>query len=79
MAQLSSIFAPAQKVTHVAGINKTEPMANETEIDNEERIYNAIERLKVVDPHIASDLELLCEMAENDGMQFSFLLKMLRK
>lgn len=83
LSQLSSLFAPTQKVTHVAGFEKTETMTNETEIqseiDNEERIYNAIERLKLVDAHLASDLELLCEMAETDKMQFNFLLKMLRK
>jgi hypothetical protein len=79
LSQLSSLFAPTQKVTHVAGFEKTETMANETEIDNEERIYNAVERLKAVDSELASDLELLCEMAETDKMQFNFLLKMLRK
>jgi len=79
LSQLSSLFAPTQKVTHVAGIEKTETMANETEIDNEERIYDAVERLKLVDDQLASDLELLCEMAETDKMQFNFLLKMLRK
>ena len=79
LSQLSSLFAPTQKVTHVAGIEKTETMANETEIDNEERIYDAVERLKLVDDQLASDLELLCEMAETDKFQFNFLLKMLRK
>jgi hypothetical protein len=79
LSQLSSLFAPGQKVTHVAGIEKTETMANETEIENEERIYNAVERLKAVDDQLASDLELLCEMAETDKFQFNFLLKMLRK
>jgi len=79
LSQLSSLFAPTQKVTHVAGINQTETMTKETEIDNEQRIYDAVERLKLVDPHLASDLELLCEMAETDKMQFNFLLKMLRK
>jgi mannitol/fructose-specific phosphotransferase system IIA component (Ntr-type) len=79
LSQLSSIFAPTQKVTHVAGIEQTETMTKETEIDNEERIYDAVERLKLVDEHLASDLELLCEMAETDKMQFNFLLKMLRK
>jgi hypothetical protein len=77
LSQLSSIFAPQQKVTHVAGIEKPETMTNE--IDNEERIYEAVERLKLVDDQLASDLELLCEMAETDKMQFNFLLKMLRK
>jgi len=79
LSQLSSLFAPTQKVTHVAGIDQTETMTKETEIDNEQRIYDAVERLKAVDPHLASDLELLCEMAETDKMQFNFLLKMLRK
>ena len=79
LSQLSSLFAPTQKVTHVAGFEKTETMANETEIDNEERIYDAVERLKLVDDQLASDLELLCEMAETDKFQFNFLLKMLRK
>jgi hypothetical protein len=83
LSQLAAIFAPTQKVTHVAGFKNNQEMTNETEsqleIDNEERIYNAIERLKVVDTQLASDLELLCEMAENDKMQFNFLLKMLRK
>jgi mannitol/fructose-specific phosphotransferase system IIA component (Ntr-type) len=79
LSQLSSIFAPSQKVTHVAGIEQRETMTKETEIDNEERIYDAVERLKLVDEHLASDLELLCEMAETDKMQFNFLLKMLRK
>lgn len=78
LSQLGNLFAPGQKVTHVAGV-KTETMTNETEIDNEERIYDAVERLKVVDDQLASDLELLCEMAETDKMQFNFLLKMLRK
>lgn len=76
MQQLSSLLVPSQKVTHVAGVN-TEIMTNE--VDNEERIYEAIEKLKLFDDQLAGDLELLCEMAENDKMQFSFLLKMLRK
>ena len=79
LSQLSSLFAPSQKVTHVAGIEKTETMTNETEVDNEERIYEAVERLKLLDDQLASDLELLCEMGETDKMQFNFLLKMLRK
>ena len=83
LSQLSSLFAPTQKVTHVAGFQNNETMTNDTEvqseIDNEERIYNAVERLKAVDSELASDLELLCEMAETDKMQFNFLLKMLRK
>ncbi len=77
ISQLGNLFAPNQKVTHVAGIEKPETMTNE--IDNEERIYEAVERLKLLDDQLASDLELLCEMGETDKMQFNFLLKMLRK
>lgn len=77
ISQLGNLFAPQQKVTHVAGIEKPETMTNE--IDNEERIYEAVERLKLLDDQLASDLELLCEMGETDKMQFNFLLKMLRK
>lgn len=77
ISQLGNLFAPGQKVTHVAGIEKTETMTNE--IDNENRIYEAVERLKLVDDQLASDLELLCIMAETDKFQFNFLLKMLRK
>lgn len=78
ISQLGNLFAPNQKVTHVAGI-QTETMTKETEVDNEERIYEAVERLKLLDDQLASDLELLCEMGETDKMQFNFLLKMLRK
>ena len=77
ISQLGNLFAPQQKVTHVAGIEKPETMTNE--IDNEERIYEAVERLKLLDDQLANDLELLCEMGETDKMQFNFLLKMLRK
>jgi len=48
-------------------------------IDNEERIYDAIERLKAVDDQLASDLELLCEMAETDKMQFNFFAENVKK
>jgi len=78
LSQLGNLFAPNQKVTHVAGI-QTETMTKEVEVDNEERIYEAVERLKLIDDQLASDLELLCEMGETDKMQFNFLLKMLRK
>ena len=78
ISQLGNLFAPQQKVTHVAGI-QPEIMTKETEVDNEERIYEAVERLKLLDDQLASDLELLCEMGETDKMQFNFLLKMLRK
>lgn len=78
LSQLGNLFAPNQKVTHVAGI-QTETMTNVSEVDNEERIYEAVERLKLIDNQLASDLELLCEMGETDKMQFNFLLKMLRK
>ena len=78
LSQLGNLFSPNQKVTHVAGI-QTETMTKENEVDNEERIYEAVERLKLIDDQLASDLELLCEMGETDKMQFNFLLKMLRK
>ena len=58
LSQLGNLFAPNQKVTHVAGI-QTETMTKETEVDNEERIYEAVERLKLLDDQLASDLELL--------------------
>jgi hypothetical protein len=59
-----------QKVTHVSGVEAD---------SNDEKIANAIERLKKCDEQLGDDLLLLCEMAENDKMQFNFLLKMLRK
>jgi hypothetical protein len=71
MNVVANLVTPQQqKVTHVSGV----------EMDsNDEKIANAIERLKKCDEQLGDDLLLLCEMAENDKMQFNFLLKMLRK
>ena len=71
LSQLSSLFAPQQKVTHVAGVD-------ETATDQNEKIDEAIERLKKHDPSLGDDLLRLCEIAENDPMQWKMLLKMLR-
>lgn len=73
ISQLANIFGTQQKVTHVAGV------LDDVENEQDEKIDNAIERLKKVDDQLGDDLLLLCEMAENDKMQFNFLLKMLRK
>jgi hypothetical protein len=72
ISQLSGLFAPSSKVTHVAGV------LDDQEIETDEKINDAIDRLKKCDPELGDDLLLLCEMAENDPMQFKFLLKMLR-
>jgi len=71
LSQLSSLFAPQQKVTHVAGVD-------ETATDQDEKIDEAIEILKKHDPSLGDDLLRLCEIAENDPMQWKMLLKMLR-
>lgn len=71
LSQLSSLFAPGQKVTHVAGIE-------ETDTDQDEKIEEAVERLKKHDSQLGDDLLRLCEIAENDPMQWKMLLKMLR-
>ena len=76
ISQISSLFDPYQKVTHVAGIEKPETVTNENESDNEKSRYDAIERLKKHDDQLVSDLVLLWEMAETDKMQFKFLIKM---
>jgi hypothetical protein len=72
LSQLSSLFAPTQKVTHVAGI------LDEAENDQDEKINEAIERLKKHDTQLGDDLLRLCEIAEQDPMQWKMLLKMLR-
>ena len=73
ISQITNLFSPQQKVTHVAGVLEN------VETEQDEKIDEAIERLKKVDDRLGDDLLLLCEMAENDKMQFNFLLKMLRK
>lgn len=72
LSQLSSLFSPQQKVTHVAGI------LNDTDSDQDIKIDEAIERLKKHDDQLGDDLLRLCEIAENDPMQWKMLLKMLR-
>ena len=72
LSQLSSLFSPQQKVTHVAGI------LNDTDSDQDLKIDEAIERLKKHDDQLGDDLLRLCEIAENDPMQWKMLLKMLR-
>jgi hypothetical protein len=75
IAQISNLFNPSQKVTHVAGVMD----GAENESDQDEKIDMAIEILKKYDDQLGDDLLLLSEMAETDQMQFKFLLKMLRK
>jgi len=76
MNVIGNLVTPAQKVTHVSGID--EDIAEQKDIDND-KLYSAVIRLSKYDNQLADDLILLCEMAENDPMQFKFLLKMLRK
>jgi len=75
IAQISNLFNPNQKVTHVAGVLD----GAENENDQDEKIDAAIEILKKYDDRLGNDLLLLSELAETDQMQFKFLLKMLRK
>jgi len=72
LAQLSNIFSPGQKVTHVAGV------LDGSEIESDEKIDQAIEELKKYDDQLGDDLLRLCEIAKNDPMQFKMLLKLLR-
>lgn len=72
ISQISSLFSPQQKVTHVAGVLDGVESEQDTKIDE------AIERLKKHDETLGDDLLKLCEIAENDPMQWKMLLKMLR-
>ena len=72
ISQISSLFSPQQKVTHVAGVLDGVESEKDTKIDE------AIERLKKHDETLGDDLLKLCEIAENDPMQCKMLLKMLR-
>lgn len=72
LSSLSSLFQPQQKVTHVAGI------LDENATDQDDKIDEAIERLKKHDDQLGDDLLRLCEIAEQDPMQWKMLLKMLR-
>lgn len=75
IAQISNLFNPTQKVTHVAGVLD----GAENEDNQDDKIDMAIEILKKHDNQLGDDLLLLSELAETDKMQFNFLLKMLRK
>jgi hypothetical protein len=77
IAQISNLFNPNQKVTHVAGV--MDGAEAEVESDEDDKIDQAIEVLKQYDDQLGDDLLLLSDMAEKDPMQFKFLLKMLRK
>lgn len=70
--QITGLFAPQQKVTHVAGV------LDGVESDEDHKIDEAIERLKKHDPTLGDDLLRLCEIAEQDPLQWKMLLKMLR-
>jgi len=74
MNVISNLVAPTSKtnVQHVSGV------MDGAEVEQDDKIDEAIERLKKFDDKLGDDLMLLCEMAENDPMQFKFLLKMLR-
>lgn len=72
ISQISSLFSPQQKVTHVAGV------LDGVETEQDSKIDEAIERLKKHDETLGDDLLKLCEIAENDPMQWKMLLKMLR-
>ena len=72
LSQLANIFSPQQKVTHVAGV------LDGVETEQDSKIDEAIERLKKHDETLGDDLLKLCEIAENDPMQWKMLLKMLR-
>ena len=75
ISQITGLFNPGQKVTHVAGVMD----GAEVENDEDEKIDHALEVLRKYDDQLGNDLLLLSEMAEKDPMQFKFLLKMLRK
>jgi hypothetical protein len=75
IAQISNLFNPTQKVTHVAGVMD----GAENESDDDDKINEAIEILKKYDDQLGSDLLLLSDMAVNDPQQFKFLIKLLRK
>ena len=68
--------APKTNVTNLAGIETDISTQEYTEEDD--KIDEAIERLKKHDPKLGDDLLKLCSIAENDPAQFNMLLKMLR-
>ena len=75
ISQITGLFNPTSKVTHVAGVMD----GAETETEEDEKINEAINILRKYDDQLGYDLMLLAELAEKDQMQFKFLLKMLRK
>lgn len=73
MAGIMNILNPVNnnvKVTNMAGVEPT---------DDTQKLHHALEILSKHDDQLANDLYLLSQLAENDPMQFKFLLKMLRK
>lgn len=72
ISQISNLFSPQQKVTHVAGV------LDGVEIESDEKIDQAIEVLKKYDDQLGDDLLKLCEIAKNDPAQFKMLLRLLR-
>ena len=71
--QLQGLFMPTTKVTNVAGV------LDGAGIEQDAKIFEAVETLKQYNGNLGDDLLLLAEMAVNDPMQFKFLIKMLRK
>ena len=63
-------------VKSVAGIDHV--LQDEEISEQDEKIDQAIDRLKIHDPVLGDDLLKLCEIAEQDPKQFNMLLKMLR-
>lgn len=72
ISQISNLFTPPQKVTHVAGV------LDGAEIESDTKIEQAIEILKKYDDQLGDDLLKLCEIAQNDPSQFKMLLRLLR-
>lgn len=64
-------------IKHVAGIQEETEMDQDID-EQDNKIDEAIERLKAVNPTLGDDLLRLCVIAEEDPKQFAMLLKMLR-
>jgi len=77
---ISNLMTPAKgaNVSQVAGIDQAQPEIEEEYTEQDAKIDEAIERLKVHDPNLGDDLLKLCQIAETDPNQFKMLLKMLR-
>jgi len=81
MNVVANLLTPNKQpnVTQVAGIDQEEQTETEEEYTEQDaKIDEAIERLKVHDPILGDDLLKLCQIAESDPNQFKMLLKMLR-